>query len=108
MQKRCNKNVGNKSSYCKISFTFILIEITGNYVQTGGYSSSYVDGISISGIVGSSNSYTTKYQITQAQLAFSVLLMFSGFTYVGIYIYVTYVALWQFYNTLDTTHLFHE
>jgi hypothetical protein len=88
-------------------FTFILIGITGNYVQTGGYSSSSVYGISVSGTT-SSNFYSIKYQLVQAQLAFGVLLMFSGFTYIGIYIYVTYVALWQPYHTIDTGHLFHE
>jgi hypothetical protein len=100
--------MGNKSSYCTISFTFILIGITGNYVQTGGYSSSSIYSTGISGTDGSSNSYTIKYQLIQAQLAFGVLLMFSGLTYIGIYIYVTYVALWQPYHTIDTPHLFHE
>jgi hypothetical protein len=52
--------------------------------------------------------YETKYQIIQAQLAFGILLMFSGFTYVGIYIYVTIVALWKPYGTLDTDHLFRQ
>jgi hypothetical protein len=88
-----------------IVFTLILIGITGNYVQTGGYISSNVYSSYVS---DTSSSYNTKYHIIQAQLAFGILLMFSGFTYVGIYIYVTYVALWQTYHTLDTGHLFHE
>jgi hypothetical protein len=89
-------------------FTFILIGIAGKFVETGGYSSSYDFARYISDPVGFADSYTTKYKLTQAQLAFGVLLMFSGFTYVGIYIYVTYVALWQPYQTLDTDHIFHE
>jgi hypothetical protein len=86
-------------------FTFILIGITGSYVQSGGYS--YISSYSVSsyGTV-SSGSYTTKYQIVQAQLAFGVLLMFSGFTYIGIYIYVTIVGLWKPFGTLDNDHLF--
>jgi hypothetical protein len=88
-------------------FTFILIGITGNFIQTGGYSSYDMNiyGIPISYIP---NSYITKYKLIQAQLAFGILLMFSVFTYIGIYIYVTYVALWQPYHTIDTGHLFHE
>jgi hypothetical protein len=62
----------------------------------------------LTGSIGSFDSYVTKYKIVQAQLAFGILLMFSGFTYVGIYIYVTYAALWEPYQTLDTSHLFHE
>jgi len=89
-------------------FTFILIGIAGNFVETGGYSSR--DDISsyIYDLDDFPDSYSTKYKLTQAQLAFGILLMFSGFTYVGIYIYVTYVALWQPYHTLDTNHIFHE
>ncbi len=73
-------------------FTFILIGIAGNFVEMHDCSSSDA----------------SKCKVTQAQLAFGILLMFSGFTYVGIYIYVTYVALWQPYQTLDTDHIFNE
>jgi hypothetical protein len=88
-------------------FTFILIGITGNYVQTQAYASS-IYSVYSSSTVSSSSSYNTKYQITQAQLAFGILLMFSGFTYIGIYIYVTIVALWRPFHTLDIDHLFRE
>jgi hypothetical protein len=88
-------------------FTFILIGITGNYVQTYAYFGSGIY-TSYSSIYWNWDKYTTKYRIIQAQLAFGILLMFSGFTYVGIYIYVTIVALWQPYHTLDTDHLFRE
>jgi hypothetical protein len=78
-------------------FTFVLIGITGNYVQTYGDASSIESG-----------SVAIKCQLIQAELAFGILLMFSGFTYIGIYIYVTYVALWLPYHTLDTDHPFYE
>ena len=37
--------------------------------------------------------HTTKYRIMQAQLAFAILLLFSGFAYVIFYVVVTYLAL---------------
>lgn len=89
-------------------FTFILIGIAGSYVQNNGYlySSSYSS--LTGGSTTSSAVYTNKYQITQAQLAFGIMLMFSGLVYVGAYMYVTFVALWQPHHTLDTPHLFRE
>ena len=91
-------------------FTFILIGIAGNYVQNGGYiySSLYTVSTFNTATTVATTAYTTKYQITQAQLAFGVLLMFSGWTYVGVYIYVTVVALWKPFNTLDLPHLFKD
>ena len=83
-------------------FSFILIGITGSYVSTGGYYNSYYS-ISPTGTPGAS---TTKYQIVQAQLAFGVLMMFSVWVYIGIYIYVTIVALWIPYHTIDAGHAF--
>jgi len=70
-------------------FTFILIGITGNYIQTDEYD--YPDLVTLT-IDGSLNKYVMKYRITKAQLAFGILLIFSGLTYVGIYIYVTIIA----------------
>ena len=89
-------------------FTFILVGITGDYVQNNGYLySSYSS--SLTGYSSTSSTvYTTKYQITQAQLAFGIMLMFSGFFYVGLYVYWTIVALWRPHHTLDTPHLFRE
>ena len=55
----------------------------------------------------SDNPFTTKYGIVRAQLAFGILLMFTGLTYVVIYGYVTYIALWRPHHTLDTDHIFH-
>ncbi len=93
-------------------FSFVLIGITGNYVQTTGtdyYSYlTYLSSVFYSGTPESFNSYQTKYHLTQAELAFGILLMFSGFTYVGIYIFVTFLALWQPFHTLDLDHLFKE
>ena len=92
-------------------FTLILIGITGDYVQNGGYAYSwysYTASSSSSATTYATSIFTTKFQITQAQLAFGILLMFSGWTYVGIYIYVTVVALWKPFNTLDLPHLFRE
>ena len=54
------------------------------------------------------SSFDSKYRMVQAQLAFGVLLMITGWVYTGIYLYVTYVALWRPFNTLDTDHLFRE
>ena len=89
-------------------FTFILIGIAGNYIQNNGYLySSYYS--ALTGYSSKSPAvYNTKYQITQAQLAFGILMMFSGFFYVGMYMYVTLIALWQPHHTLDTAHLFRE
>jgi hypothetical protein len=42
----------------------------------------------------------------QAQLAFAILLLFSGLAYVIFYCVVTYLALWKPFQTLDTAHLF--
>jgi hypothetical protein len=69
--------------------TFILIRITSNYIQTSGYD--YPDLVIL--ITDESlNKYVAKYRITEAQLVFGILLMFSGFTFVGIYIYVTIIS----------------
>ena len=84
-------------------FTFILIGITGNYVQTESTQYSLYNIVS-----SSSDPYPTKYRIVQAELAFGILLMFSGLTYIGIYIYVTIAGLWQPFQTLDTGHLFRQ
>jgi hypothetical protein len=73
-------------------FTFILIGITGNFVSAYGIYGSVYAG----------------YGIVQAELAFGILLMFSALVYIGIYIFVTYVALWAPFHTIDTGHLFHE
>jgi hypothetical protein len=73
-------------------FTFILIGITGNFVSIAGPVLSGYSGL----------------QIVQAELAFGILLMFSGLVYIGIYIFVTYVALWVPFGTIDSGHLFHE
>jgi hypothetical protein len=47
-----------------------------------------------------------KYGVIQAELAFGILLMFSGLAYIGIYIFVTIMALWRPFHTIDTGHLF--
>jgi hypothetical protein len=87
-------------------FTFILIGITGNFVSVyGNYGSNYGIYGSVYGIY---NSGYSGLQIVQAELAFGILLMFSGLVYIGIYIFVTYVALWVPFHTIDTGHLFHE
>jgi len=52
--------------------------------------------------------HTTKYQIMQAQLAFAILLLFSGFAYVIFYVVVTYLALWRLFHIIDKGHLFRE
>jgi hypothetical protein len=69
--------------------TFILIRIKSNYIQTSGYD--YPDLVTLI-TDGSLNKYVAKYRITEAQLVFGILLMFSGFTFVGIYIYVTIIS----------------
>jgi len=42
----------------------------------------------------------------QTQLAFAIILMFTGLAYVIFYMHITYVALWQPFHTLDISHLF--
>ncbi|CAF1128055.1 unnamed protein product [Adineta steineri] len=74
-----------------ILFTFILISITGHYIENN---SVFVTALS-------PNSYQVKYHLMQAQLASAVLLMFSGLTYILIYISISYIALWQPFHTLD-------
>lgn len=84
-------------------FTFILIGITGNYIQAGViYNTFNYYGLAID------NPADTKYRIIAAQLSFGIFLMLSGFTYIAIYSYVTYVALWRPYHTLDVDHLFRQ
>ncbi len=88
-----------------IVFTLILIGIVGNFVSTNAavvslYSSSSV------GTTNYGNNFSTKYKIMQAQLAFAILLLFSGLAYVIFYCVVTYLALWKPFQTLDTAHLF--
>ena len=79
-----------------VIFSIILIGITGNYVQTGGYVLSYTYGYTLTcGSSSSTTCYTTKYQLVQAQLAFGVLMMFSGFSYIAIYIYLCYIVIWR-------------
>ena len=87
-------------------FSFILIGIAGDYVSNSGYiysSTGYSSVVTYA--TTTSRSYTVKYQITQAQLAFGILLMFSGWCYLGVYVYVTIVALWKPYSTLDLPHI---
>jgi hypothetical protein len=78
-------------------FTFILIGIAGDYVSSKGYLFVDLDG-----------SFTTKYQITQAQLAFGILQMFAGWSYLIMYGVVTFLAIWKPTNSLDLAHLFRE
>ena len=86
-----------------IVFSFILIGIVGSFVSAGAYlTSSYYSSINTS-IYG--NNYLTKYQIMQTQLAFGILLLFSGIAYIVFYLVVTYLALWKPFHTLDTPHL---
>lgn len=87
---------------CLLVFTFVLIGIKGDYVQKWSRSISLYH-ISSNTI---DNPFSNKYRIVQAQLAFGILLMFTGFTYIAIYGYVTYTALWRPHHTLDTDHLF--
>lgn len=83
-------------------FCFILIGIVGSYVSTQSFVSLYTSySISVA-------TWTAKYQIMQAQLAFAILLLFAGIAYIVFYCVVTYLALWKPHHTLDTPHLFHE
>ena len=84
-------------------FCFILIGIVGNYVSTQQTLVSLYGSYSIS-----ASTFQTKYQIMQAQLAFAILLLFSGIAYIVYYCVVTYLALWRPHRTLDTPHLFRE
>jgi hypothetical protein len=86
-------------------FTCILIGITGHYIQTDGYIYSSSSDVNSYG-TDSSGPYATKHQLVQAQLTAGSVLMFSGFIYIGIYIYVTIVGLWKPFGTLDIGHLF--
>jgi hypothetical protein len=88
-----------------IVFALILIGIVGSFVSANAavvslYSSSSV------GTTNYGNNFSTKYQIMQAQLAFAILLLFSGLAYIIFYCVVTYLALWKPFQTLDTPHLF--
>ncbi|CAF1398821.1 unnamed protein product, partial [Rotaria magnacalcarata] len=85
-------------------FTFILIGIVNNFVSSNSFlvSSAYI------GYYELDSNSVAKYRVMQAQLAFIILLMFAGFAYVGFYLFVTYVALWKPFGTLDTPHLFSE
>ena len=81
-------------------FSFVLIGIVGSFVSAGTYVLSvYSSSSTYSSVYG--NDYITKYQIMQAQLAFAILLMFSGIAYVIFYCVVTYLAIWKPFNTLD-------
>lgn len=82
-------------------FTFILIGITGDYVSTINCYNYYKIFIDTNGLI-------RKYRVIQAELVFGILLMFSGLIYVGIYTFVTYIALWKPFHAIDTAHLFHE
>lgn len=84
-------------------FCLILIGIVGNYVST------HQTLVSLESIYSiSTSTFTTKYKIMQAQLAFAILLLFAGIAYIVYYCVVTYLALWRPYHTLDTPHLFRE
>ncbi|CAF3069477.1 unnamed protein product [Rotaria socialis] len=84
-------------------FSFVLIGIVGSYVSS--YSATAAATTTYSAYYSTTN-LTTKYHVMQAQLAFAILLMFSGFTYVTFYLVVTYLALWRPFQTLDLPHLF--
>ena len=88
-------------------FTFILIGIAGNYVSSAGYITT-IYGTSSTSTDSTTSAYTTKYQITQAQLAFGILLMFCGLAYVIFYAVVTYLTVWKVHGNLDLPHLFQE
>lgn len=80
-------------------FTFILIGITGDFVANIN-SQNY--------FTYATDDFIPKYRIVQTELAFGILLMFSSLIYVGLYIFITYIALWKPFHTIDTNHLFHE
>ncbi|CAF4728652.1 unnamed protein product [Rotaria socialis] len=84
-------------------FSFVLIGIVGSYVSS--YSATAAATTTYSAYYSTTN-LTTKYHVMQAQLAFAIILMFSGFTYVTFYLVVTYLALWRPFQTLDLPHLF--
>ncbi len=83
-----------------IIFTCFLIGITGDYVSR--YALPF--GWSSRGDIR----LDRKYTIIQAELTFGILLMFSGFVYIGIYLFVTYKALWKPFHTIDTAHIFNK
>lgn len=87
-----------------IVFSFILIGIVGSFVSAGAYVYSTYSSSSINYLTYGNN-YSTKYAIMQAQLAFGILLLFSGVAYIVFYCVVTYLALWKPFQTLDTPHL---
>jgi uncharacterized membrane protein len=82
-----------------IMFTCILVGITGDYVSRNSLLFDW------SVLYDRSNQ---KYRIVQTELAFGILLMFSGLAYIGIYIFVTYIALWKPFHTFDTANLFQK
>ncbi|CAF3402619.1 unnamed protein product [Rotaria socialis] len=85
-------------------FTFILIGIVGSYVS----SNSITNSTAYTTYYGTNKNLTTKYKVMQAQLAFSIILMFSGLAYVIFYLVVTYLALWRPFHTLDISHMFFD
>lgn len=87
-------------------FSFILIGIAGNYVSANSAITSNTYSAYSSSYSSTSSNLSQKYQVMQAQLAFAILLMFSGWFYVIFYLVVTYLALWRPFHTLDIPHLF--
>ncbi|CAF1167160.1 unnamed protein product [Didymodactylos carnosus] len=70
--------------------TIILIEITGNYVNTHGSTTSlYCSSTSTS----SDAKYAcSKYQLHQAQLAFAILMFFAALTFLGFFLYLRFLV----------------
>ncbi|CAF3772188.1 unnamed protein product [Rotaria magnacalcarata] len=89
-------------------FTFILIGIVGNFISTNSNAYSASSSTSIGSVADMFASFRTKYRIMQAQLAFAIILMFTGLGYVIFYILLTYLALWKPFHTLDISHLFQK
>jgi hypothetical protein len=85
-----------------VIFTAVLIGINGEFLANAA---SYLSFTSLSSLTGA---FQTKIHIIEAQLAFGALLTVSGLVYVAFYIYVTIVALWRPFQTLDCPHLFRE
>ncbi len=84
-------------------FCFIIIGIVGNYVSTQQGVTSLYGSYSIF-----TSTFSSKYQLMQAQLAFAIRLLFAGIAYIIYYGVVTYLALWKPFGTLDTPHLFRQ
>ncbi|CAF3664054.1 unnamed protein product [Rotaria socialis] len=89
-------------------FTFILIGIVGNFVSTNSNAYSASSNTSVGSVADIFASFRTKYRIMQAQLAFAIILMFTGLGYVIFYMLITYLALWKPFHTLDVSHLFQQ